>query len=43
MTTNVTCDACGLTLLAFEVGEPTPIDAEECPRCGGDAFSYAEE
>lgn len=36
----LSCEDCGLTLLGFEARGPTPINHEECPRCGCSEFSF---
>lgn len=42
MTTNVRCLSCDTTLLAFESGDPTPINRDQCPTCGATEFSFVE-
>lgn len=38
--TLLACEDCGLTLLGFESRGPTPINHEECPRCGCSEFAF---
>ncbi|WP_280139355.1 hypothetical protein [Natronobacterium texcoconense] len=42
MTTDVECDDCERVLPAFESVTPSPIEADECPDCGGTSFSFRE-
>lgn len=40
MPTHVSCDGCGLVLLALESLDPGPVGRDECPDCGGTDFSF---
>lgn len=39
----LSCEDCDLTLLGFESRGPTPINHDECPRCGHEEFSFESE
>lgn len=42
MPTHVSCDECGLVLLALASLDPVPIDHDSCPDCSGSDFSFVE-